>query len=131
VLTGAAWALILYHAINMSVPMGTAVRGAMVVEGMAGVAISGIWAADWSFAGLAVFMMVWTVMMVAMMLPTATPMILIFAATQARRDQHVAVPTWIFAGYILVWAYAGLVVYVLVHAFTDLVSHLAWLDRGI
>jgi predicted metal-binding membrane protein len=62
-------------------------------------------------------------MMVAMMLPAAAPMILIFAAAQARRDRYVAVPTWIFVtGYILVWAAAGLGAYVLDRAFTELLS---------
>lgn len=68
--------------------------------------------------------------MVAMMLPAATPMILIFAAAQARRDRHVAVPTWIFvAAYIFVWAAAGLVAYVLDLAFTELGSSHASIDR--
>jgi predicted metal-binding membrane protein len=54
-------------------------------------------------------------------------MILTFAAAQARRDRNVAVPTWMFvAGYILVWGYAGVVVFVLVHAGKDLVDRLAW-----
>jgi predicted metal-binding membrane protein len=69
-------------------------------------------------------------MMVAMMLPAATPMILIFAAAQARRDRHVAVPTWIFvAAYIFVWAAAGLVAYVLDLAFTELGSSHASIYR--
>jgi Predicted metal-binding integral membrane protein len=69
-------------------------------------------------------------MMVAMMLPAAAPMILIFASAQARRDRHVAVPTWIFvAGYILVWAAAGLGAYVLDQAFTELLRSHASRDR--
>jgi predicted metal-binding membrane protein len=128
--TGIAWALTLV--ICMSAPMGTAEHGAMVVEGMDDITISGISAADWSIAGLAVFITVWTVMMVAMMLPSAAPMILIFAAAQARRNRRVAVPTWIFfGGYIFIWGEAGVFVYALVHACTDLVSRLDWLDRGI
>jgi predicted metal-binding membrane protein len=52
-------------------------------------------------------------MMAAMMLPAAAPMIVIFASAQARRERPTAVPTWIFvAGYLLVWAAAGAVVYV-------------------
>jgi predicted metal-binding membrane protein len=40
-------------------------------------------------------------------------------------------PTWIFvAAYILVWAYAGLVVYVLLHVGKDLVYHLGWYQNG-
>jgi predicted metal-binding membrane protein len=122
VLTGAAWAVMLHHAISMSAPMGSAGRGAMGVE-MIG--------ANFTLGGLGVFLAVWIVMMGAMMLPSAAPMILTFAAAQARRDGNVAVPTWVFvAAYILVWAYAGLVVYVLLHAGKDLVDHLAWLENG-
>ena len=96
-LTAAAWALTLYHALGMAGSMG----------GMDA-------AAGWSLAGAAGFTALWTVMMAAMMLPAAAPMLAIFAAAQARRARAVAVPTWIFAaGYLLVWAAAGLLVYVL------------------
>jgi len=39
-------------------------------------------------------------MMGAMMLPSAAPMILTFAAAQARRDRNVAVPTWMFVSHL-------------------------------
>jgi predicted metal-binding membrane protein len=121
VLTGAAWALMLHHAIGMSASMDTAGRGAMGVE-MIG---------EYTLSGLGVFVAVWTVMMGAMMLPSAAPMILTFAAVQARRSRNVAGPTWIFvAAYILVWAYAGLVVFVLLHGGKDLVYHLGWFQNG-
>jgi predicted metal-binding membrane protein len=123
VLTGAAWALMLHHAISMSASMDAAGRGAMGVE-MIG-------ADEYTFGSLGVFVAVWTVMMVAMMLPSAAPMILTFAAVQARRGRNVAGPTGIFvAAYLLVWAYAGLVVYVLIHAGKDLVYHLGWYQNG-
>jgi predicted metal-binding membrane protein len=121
VLTGAAWALMLHHAISMSASMDSAGRGAPGVE-MIG---------EFTLGGLGVFLAVWTVMMGAMMLPSAAPMILTFASVQARHNRNVAVPTWVFvAAYILVWAYAGLVVYVLLHAGKDLADHLAWLESG-
>ena len=111
--------------------MGASMGSAMgEMEGMAmeDMAMDSM-AAGWSFAGLLIFVTVWTIMMVAMMLPAAAPMILIFAAAQARRDRHVAVPTWIFViGYIVVWAAAGLGAYVLDQAFTKLVSSQASLD---
>ncbi|MER8565924.1 DUF2182 domain-containing protein [Mesorhizobium sp. M0924] len=96
--------------------MGIAVRGGIEgMGGMAGMAMDGIVAGGWSVAGATAFLAVWTVMMAAMMLPAAAPMIFIFATAQARREQHVAIPTWTFiAGYLLVWAAAGLLVYVLV-----------------
>ena len=126
VLTGAAWALTIYQAVSMDMPMGIAVRGGMAADGMAGMAMSGIAATGWSFAGAAVFVAVWTVMMIAMMLPAAASMIFMFASAQARREPEVAVPTWIFvAGYLLVWAAAGLVTYLLVQIGSDLATALA------
>jgi predicted metal-binding membrane protein len=120
VLTGAAWALMLHHAISMSEPMGW--------DGAMGVEMSD---ANFTLGGLGIFLAVWTVMMGAMMLPSAAPMILTFAAIQARRDRTVAVPTGMFvAAYIFVWAYAGFFVYVLVHVGKDLVDRLAWLANG-
>ncbi len=126
VLTGAAWALAIYQAASTHMPMGVAVRGGMAADGMAGMAMGGIAATGWSFAGAAVFVAVWTVMMIAMMLPAAASMIFMFASAQARREPEVAVPTWIFvAGYILVWAAAGLVTYLLVQIGSDLATALA------
>jgi hypothetical protein len=110
VLSGACWALVLHHAISMGGEMGVEVIGA-----------------EFTLGGLGVFLAVWTVMMGAMMLPSAAPMILTFAAAQARHDRNVVVPTWIFvAAYIFVWAFAGLVGYVLLHAGKDLVKSDAW-----
>ncbi|MER8447134.1 DUF2182 domain-containing protein [Mesorhizobium sp. M1066] len=128
-LTVAAWALALYQAFSMDMPMGIAVRGGTEgmegMEGMASMAMAGIAADDWSFAGATAFLAVWTVMMAAMMLPAAAPMIFMVAAAQARREQRVAIPTWTFvAGYLLVWAAAGLVVYLLVQLGSDVATTL-------
>jgi predicted metal-binding membrane protein len=61
-------------------------------------------------AGLVWLVGMWAVMMVAMMLPSAAPTILLFAAVSRRRRQQgrPAVPVAIFTlGYLLVWtAYA-------------------------
>lgn len=128
-LTVAAWALTLYQTFSMDMPMGVAVRGAMAgmdnMAGMEGMAASGLAAGGWSWGGATVFLAVWTVMMAAMMLPAAGPMIFTFAAAQARRERGVAVPTWIFvAGYILVWTAAGAFVYVGVGIGSDLATAL-------
>ncbi|MGH6901887.1 MAG: DUF2182 domain-containing protein [Geminicoccaceae bacterium] len=131
VLTGAAWALTLYQTLSMSMPMGIGVRGGMTAERMGGMAMAGMSAGGWSLEGAVVFVAVWTVMMAAMMLPAAAPMILIFASAQARRERHAAVPTWIFtAGYLLVWLAAGLLVYVLVQIGSDLATRLTSADRA-
>ena len=60
------------------------------------------------------FLAIWVTMMVAMMFPTAAPMILTFHKVQAgKRERGDAfVSTWIFvAAYILVWALAGVAAY--------------------
>lgn len=62
------------------------------------------------------FLGVWVVMMVAMMFPTAAPMVLTFARVGAARRQRgaVFVPTWVFvAAYLIVWTGYGSVAYAL------------------
>jgi predicted metal-binding membrane protein len=134
VLAAAAWALTLHESLNMGMPIGNALRGSMRADGMEGVegmAMGGMSAAGWSFGAAVVFVGVWTVMMAAMMLPAAAPMILTFASAQARRDHAVAVPTWIFiAGHLLVWSAAGVVVYILIQFGTDASSYLGSADRA-
>jgi predicted metal-binding membrane protein len=132
VLTIVAWALTIYQAVGMTAPMGIVVRGGVTADGMAGMAMAGMSATGWSVSGAATFVAVWTVMMVAMMLPAAAPMIVIFASANARAKTQAAVPTWIFAvGYILVWAAAGLLVYVLIQIGSDAATRLAPAARMI
>jgi predicted metal-binding membrane protein len=60
------------------------------------------------------FLAIWVTMMVAMMFPTAAPMILTFHKVQAgKRERGDAfVSTWMFvAAYILVWTLAGVAAY--------------------
>ena len=60
------------------------------------------------------FLAMWVLMMVAMMFPTAAPMVLAFHRVQASKYQldHAFAATWVFiATYLLVWAVAGVVVF--------------------
>ena len=87
------------------------------------------------------FLAIWVVMMVAMMFPTAAPMILTFHAVQAgkRRRGEAFVATWVFvAAYMLVWtlsgvaAYAGAVAAEAVAARTALSpAGAAWIGGGV
>jgi predicted metal-binding membrane protein len=64
----------------------------------------------WGVADFALTFGMWAVMMVAMMTPSAAPMILMFAGvSRRRREQQVSyVPTSVFlAGYLVVWAAFG------------------------
>src|SRR6476660_988962 len=61
------------------------------------------------------FLAIWVIMMVAMMFPTAAPIILTFHKVQAGKRQRgeAFVSTWIFvAAYLLVWGLAGVAGYV-------------------
>jgi predicted metal-binding membrane protein len=60
------------------------------------------------------FLAVWVTMMVAMMFPTAAPMILTFHKLQSSKRQRgeTFVATWLFvAGYLLVWTLSGIAAY--------------------
>lgn len=80
--------------------------GSMSGEGMAGMAMAATTVTSWGWKeGLLLFLM-WAVMMVAMMLPSAAPMILLFsrisAARSARGDRATPV-TFFAAGYLSAW----------------------------
>jgi len=85
------------------------------------IAAAGAWAATVAVArgmagmtgtmglGLLVFVPMWTLMMAAMMLPSVTPVATLYARTvQASRTARIA---GLVAGYLLVWAAAGLPAY--------------------
>jgi predicted metal-binding membrane protein len=57
-------------------------------------------------AGPALFVLAWTVMMIAMMLPSAAPLILLY-----RRGSSALGTAKVTAGYLLVWAAAGVPAY--------------------
>jgi predicted metal-binding membrane protein len=123
--TSAAWALTINQALTMEMPMGLVVpNGAMDDMGeMAPISMATV---GWSVEGATTFLVIWAVMMAAMMLPAAAPMVLVFAAVHAkRRGQPIFVPTWIFVvGYLLVWTAVGLAVYVLVQIGRDFTASL-------
>jgi len=60
------------------------------------------------------FLAIWVIMMVAMMFPTAAPMIVTFHKVQAAKRQRgeAFVATWIFvAAYLFVWGLSGIAAY--------------------
>jgi predicted metal-binding membrane protein len=69
-----------------------------------------------ALTGAGGFVAAWAVMMAAMMLPSATPMIALYGAIHRGRDEtgQAAAPTALFAlTYLVVWAVVGLPVYLL------------------
>lgn len=72
-------------------------------EGSMGMMMPAVW--NLGYAGLMLVM--WWVMMIAMMLPAATPMVLLFAAMSRKQKEsgNPYVPTSLFAlAYLIVWA---------------------------
>ncbi|HET9477105.1 MAG TPA: DUF2182 domain-containing protein [Dehalococcoidia bacterium] len=76
-----------------------------------------------------VFVALWIVMMVAIMFPTAAPMVLMFARihnTRKARGQNF-VPTWVFtSAYLLVWSLTGIAAYALAVVGDALAGESAW-----
>lgn len=90
--TGLAWLYLVSMATGMET-MGEAMLSAR--------------ATPWTSADFVLMFLMWAIMMVGMMLPSATPMILLFTTvTRRRRSQGAAVaPPWVFAaGYIAAWS---------------------------
>jgi predicted metal-binding membrane protein len=84
---------------------------------------------------LGFFLSTWVVMMVAMMLPAITPMVLAHRAAQHERPGHGASaspadPGLFLAGYLVVWAVAGLLGYALLEAGRSLDGGLFAWDRA-
>ena len=79
-------------------------------------------AAPWSPSSLLLTFLMWTVMMVGMMLPSAAPMLLLYG-TLARKNAERGVmlaAVWVFAaGYLLVWAGFSLVATILQASLQD------------
>lgn len=85
-LAAGGWLLLLWGAVNMDSPVARLTMPASA----------------WSLANwLAVFIM-WAVMMAAMMLPSATPMILCFAALNRRRGEGAQTVLFV-AAYLALW----------------------------
>jgi predicted metal-binding membrane protein len=85
------------------------VAGAGVDMSMAGMPME---AMPWSTFDAALMFTMWWVMMIAMMMPSATPMVLLFTAIKRKRQASIspAAETWVFvSGYLLIWAGFGLV----------------------
>jgi len=93
-----------------------ATSGGATMEGMAGMAgMAGMPgmspASPWSPAALWLTFLMWAVMMVAMMLPSAAPMVTMYARVAEGRGSWPRVRVWLFAGgYVAVWIAFSVVV---------------------
>jgi predicted metal-binding membrane protein len=80
--------------------------------------------------GVPLFLAIWVAMMVAMMFPTAAPMILTFAKVQQgkQRSGKPYVPTWVFvSSYLAIWTTFGALAYAAALGATELADSSMWL----
>ncbi len=79
---------------------------------------------------LPLFLLAWVAMMVAMMFPTAAPMIVMFSTVAAGKQQRAQpfVPTWVFvSAYLTVWVGFGVVAYAAATGLGALAMQSPWL----
>ena len=113
-MTALAWGILIWQAAGMT-RMSTQAMG--LTMGMSA----------------AIFIALWAVMMVAMMLPSAAPMILMFGAVYAgkRRQAQPFVPIWVFiSAYLLIWASSGVAFYLLALGADRLAAQSMWLTQN-
>jgi len=80
-------------------------------------------------AGLAlVFVSGWTVMTVAMMLPTSLPLITMFGRVVSKRADNVLLTSLLVAGYVSIWTLFGAAVHTGDRAVHAAVNELHWLE---
>ena len=110
ILAAVSWALLIWQ----SAAMNNQAMGMGLTMGMSAV----------------FFIAIWVVMMIAMMFPTAAPMILMFTTVYAGKKQRsqAFVPTWVFvSAYLLIWTLFGLVAYPLALFAESLAGQSMWL----
>jgi predicted metal-binding membrane protein len=80
-------------------------------------------------AGIALaFVAGWTVMTIAMMLPTSLPLITMFGRLVGRRSDHMLLSGLLIAGYIAIWTVFGAVVHTADRGIHAAVSEVGWLE---
>jgi len=79
-------------------------------------------------AGL--FVVGWTLMTMAMMLPTSAPLILLFHRMVSGRSQAGWLVASLVAGYLGVWATFGLSLHLVMQVLRSAAARVAWLDRN-
>ncbi len=104
VITVLAWAYVLWIAADMDMG-GMEMPGFRMIP--AGVGLMAPSLAPWRWFEFPLVLIMWIVMMVGMMTPSAAPMILIYARVgrlAATQGTPLASTSWFVAGYLLVWS---------------------------
>lgn len=72
----------------------------------------------------------WTLMTVAMMLPTTLPLLEIFRRLTLRRQDSAQLTTLVIAGYLTVWAGFGVAAHAMDLGIHEVVEHSSWLEAN-
>ena len=108
-LAGLAWAYMLWLVADMDMG-GMDMSGFRMIP--AGMALLVPTTAPWNATEFAFVFVMWAVMMIGMMTPSATPMILIYARVgrlAAQQGKPFAASSWFASGYLLAWVGFALV----------------------
>jgi predicted metal-binding membrane protein len=129
-LAAIAWAVVVWQADSMDMSMGSMQAATGEMAGDTTAAGGGMDMGLTMNMSALLFLTVWVAMMVAMMFPTAAPMILTFAAVQNNRRQGGGqlVPTWLFTlAYIALWSATGFIAYGAAVGGDALASEVSWI----
>jgi predicted metal-binding membrane protein len=127
---GLAWLYLWFAAASMgSMPMASGSMGSAMV------------ATAWSANALLMTFLMWSIMMVGMMLPSAAPAILLYGSLVRKNRERgsVLAPVWVFtAGYLAAWTAFSLVATLVQAALAEaallspmMVSTRGWLSGGL
>lgn len=80
---------------------------------------------------LALFAFGWTLMIVAMMLPTSLPLVLLFHRLTSRRSDHRLLVFLLIAGYLSAWTLFGALAFFNDLFIHEMVEHTVWLKANV
>jgi predicted metal-binding membrane protein len=72
----------------------------------------------------------WTLMTVAMMLPTSLPLVALFHTFTAGRPNHLRLVSWLIFGYLIIWTLFGVVVHLGDWGLHQVIERIGWLDAN-
>jgi predicted metal-binding membrane protein len=80
---------------------------------------------------IAVFVLGWTLMTIAMMLPTSLPLITLFHSITPRRSDHTLLVALLITGYLSVWILFGFAAHLGDWGIHETVEHNPWLEANV
>ncbi len=76
------------------------------------------------------FVVGWSVMTMAMMLPTIFPLVTLFQTITRQRENRALLVSLVVAGYVLTWVLFGVIVYVAALSGRWLIDSIPWVERN-